>query len=148
LNFCSPHYAAGLIETIKPQMVAQIELACYLKIFYSSKNEETARRLLVQEFLNYDSTSQYHEMFVRDGSADVISEFRKNEEWKRSHIELPTELLRVSLANPTDDELRRHLRSFREAGVSLPVVYPYFPADEESEFKMRTLRRILETRFD
>ncbi len=148
LNFCSPHYAAGLVESIRPQMVEQIEFACYLKIFYSSKNDGTARRLMVQEFLNYDSTPQYHEMFLRDGTADVISEFRKNDEWKRGPVELPMELLKVSVANPADDELSRYVRSFREAGVTLPVVYPYFPPDEESEFKKRTLRRILETRFD
>jgi alkanesulfonate monooxygenase SsuD/methylene tetrahydromethanopterin reductase-like flavin-dependent oxidoreductase (luciferase family) len=145
LNFCSPQHAKNLIETVTPQMAAQIEFACYLKIFYSSKNDETAQRLLVQEFLNYDSTVQYHEMFLQDGTADALSAFGKSEEWRNGHVFLPRELIKVSLANPEDDELRHYVRSFCQAGVTLPVVYPYFPADEKPEFKRRIVKRILET---
>jgi alkanesulfonate monooxygenase SsuD/methylene tetrahydromethanopterin reductase-like flavin-dependent oxidoreductase (luciferase family) len=142
-NFCSPQHAAELLETVKSQMVAQIEFACYLKIFYSSKNEETARRLLVQEFLNYDSTPQYHEMFLQDGTAEAISEFRKSDDWKRDSISVPGQLLRVSLANPSNEELRHYVQSFRKAGVSLPVLYPYFPSDEKPSFKLDTIRRVV-----
>jgi alkanesulfonate monooxygenase SsuD/methylene tetrahydromethanopterin reductase-like flavin-dependent oxidoreductase (luciferase family) len=145
LNFCSPQHAAGLIETVKPQMAAQIEFACYLKVFYSSKNDETAGRLLVQEFLNYDSIPQYHEMFLQDGTAEAISEFRKNDDWKRGPISVPRGLLRVSLANPSDEELRHYARSFRKAGVSLPVLYPYFPSDEKPSFKLDTIRRVVKS---
>jgi alkanesulfonate monooxygenase SsuD/methylene tetrahydromethanopterin reductase-like flavin-dependent oxidoreductase (luciferase family) len=145
LNFCSPQHAAGLIETIKPQMAVQIEFACYLKIFFSSKNDETARRFLVQEFLNYDTTTQYHEMFLQDGTAEAISEFRKSDDWKRGSISVPRELLRVSLANPSDEELRHYVRSFRKSGVTLPVLYPYFPSDEKPDFKQNTVRQIVES---
>lgn len=144
LNFCSPQYAARLIETVKSQMAARIEFACYLKIFYSSKSDETAQRLLVQEFLNYDSTPQYHSMFLQDETAEAISEFRKNDDWKRDPISLPRELQRVSLTNPSDEELRRYVRSFRYSGVSLPVLYPYFPSDEKPDFKQKTIRRIMQ----
>jgi len=143
LNFCSPQHAGGLIETVKRQLAARIEFACYLKIFYSSKNDETAQRLLVQEFLNYDSTPQYHEMFLQDGTAETISEFRKNDDWKRDSISVPRQLLRVSLANPTDEGLRYYVESFRKAGVSLPVLYPYFPSDEKPSFKLDTVRRVV-----
>jgi alkanesulfonate monooxygenase SsuD/methylene tetrahydromethanopterin reductase-like flavin-dependent oxidoreductase (luciferase family) len=145
LNFCTPQHAARLIETVKRQMVAQIEFACYLKIFYSSKSDETAQRLMVQEFLNYDSTSQYHEMFVQDGTAEAIAGFRKNDDWKKGKINVPKELLKVSLANPTDDELHKYVGAFQRAGVTLPVLYPYFPTDEKSEFKERTVKRIAGT---
>jgi luciferase-like monooxygenase len=145
LNFCSPQHAGGLIETIKHQLAAQIEFACYLKIFYSSKNDKTAQRLLVQEFLNYDSTPQYHEMFLQDGTAETISEFRKSDDWKRESISVPRQLLRVSLANPSDEELRYYVQSFRKAGVSLPVLYPYFPSDEKSSFKLDTMRRLVKS---
>jgi len=143
LNFCSPSHAKGLIATVKPQMAAQIEFACYLKVFYSSNNDETAQRLLLQEFLNYDSTSQYHEMFLQDGTAEAISRFRNVETWKTGKISVPRELLRASLANATDDELHSYVETFRKAGVTLPVVYPYFPQDEKSTFKIQTIRRIL-----
>jgi alkanesulfonate monooxygenase SsuD/methylene tetrahydromethanopterin reductase-like flavin-dependent oxidoreductase (luciferase family) len=144
LNFCSPQHARGLIETVKRQMAAPVEFAAYLKIFYSSKSDETARRLLVQEFLNYDTTGPYHEMFMQDGTAGAISEFRNSDDWKHNPVPVPKELLRVSLANPSDDELHRYVQSFRQAGVTLPVPYPYFPADESTEFKRDTVKRILE----
>jgi alkanesulfonate monooxygenase SsuD/methylene tetrahydromethanopterin reductase-like flavin-dependent oxidoreductase (luciferase family) len=145
LNFCSPQHAARLIETVKRQMVAQIEFACYLKIFYSSKSDEAAQRLMIQEFLNYDSTSQYHEMFVQDGTAEAIVGFRKKDDWKKGKINVPKELLKVSLANPTDDELHRYVVAFQRAGVTLPVLYPYFTTDEKSEFKERTVKRVADT---
>ncbi len=145
LNFCSPQHGTSLIEGVKPQMVAPIEFACYLKIFYSSQNDDTARRLLVQEFLNYDSIPQYHEMFLQDGTASTISAYRMSEEWKSSQVDLRKELLRVSLANPNIGELHRYVRSFRQAGVTLPVVYPYFPSEEKSEFKLQTVKRIIES---
>ena len=144
LNFCSPRHANGLIAAVKPQMVSPIEFACYLKIFYSSQSDDTARRLLVQELLNYDSIPQYHEMFLQDGTADVISAFRKNEEWKRGPVELPSELLKVSRANPLGAELHRFVQSFRKAGVTLPVIYPYFPSGEKREFKVETMKQILD----
>jgi len=144
LNFCSPQHAAGLIEVVKPQLVSSIEFACYLKVFYASEGDEAARRLLVQEFLNYDSTPQYHEMFLQDGTADVISAFRKNEEWKLGPVELPSELLKVSRPNPLGAELHRFVQSFRKAGVTLPVIYPYFPSGEKTEFKLDTMKQILE----
>ncbi len=145
LNFCSPQHASNMIETVQRQMAAQIEFACYLKIFYSSKSDEAAQRLMIQEFLNYDSTSQYHEMFVQDGTAEVIARFRKSDDWKSGEISLPRELLKVSMANPTDSELSSYVESFRLAGVTLPVLYPYFPSSEEPEFKNSTVKRIAGT---
>ena len=145
LNFCSPGHVRGVVEAVKPQMASPVEFACYLKLFYSSKNDEAARRLLVQEFLNYDSLPQYHEMFVQDGTADAISSFRKSDGWRSRVPELPRELLSVSLANPTDTELRQYLVAFREAGITLPVPYPYFTSDEKPEFKQHTVRRIIKT---
>jgi hypothetical protein len=145
LNFCSPSHAARLIESLKGQMAAPIEFACYLKTFYSSENDETAQRLLVQEFLNYDSAPQYHEMFIQDGTAGAISKFQKNDEWRNRSFETPRELLSVSLANPSEKDLHDHLGRFRRAGITLPVIYPYFPNDEKSEFKLEMVKRILKS---
>ena len=145
LNFCTPQHAFRLIETVKRRMRSQIEFACYLKIFYSSSSDETAQRLMIQEFLNYDSTSQYHEMFLQDGTAEAVSRLRNEDDWKTGKIILPRELLRVSLANATDDQLHQYVQDFRKAGVTLPVVYPYFPQNEEPTFKIQTVGRILKS---
>ena len=144
LNFCTPQHARKLIENVKPLTRAATEFACYLKIFYSSRDDDTARRLMVQEFLNYDSTPQYHDMFLQDGTAEALSTFKKSEQWKNGPIGLPGELLRVSLANPASGELNQYIKSFREAGVTIPVLYPYFPDDEKSGFKSEAIERILD----
>lgn len=145
LNFCSPRHASTLIEAVKDQRNANIDFACYLKIFYSSKSDDVAQRLMLQEFLNYDSTPQYHEMFVQDGTAKAISSLKENAEWRTGRVDLPRELLAVSLANAKSEELARYVKSFRQAGVTLPVVYPYFPDGEDSKFKLETVKRILKS---
>jgi len=144
LNFCSPRHANGLIAAVKPQMVSPIEFACYLKIFYSSQSDENALRLLLQEFLNYDSMPQYHEMFLQDGTAKAISEIKQSDHWNSGSVEVPKELMGISLANPGSEELHQYVQCFRKAGVSLPVIYPYFPAGEKSEFRFETVKRILD----
>src|SRR3989475_11039917 len=103
LNFCSPQHASKLVEAARIERGEGIDLACYLKIFYSSRDDETAQRLMLQEFLSYDSAPQYHEMFVQDGIAKAISTFNENEGWKNGPVNVPKELLRVSLANPESD---------------------------------------------
>lgn len=147
LNFCSPRHALSLIEAVKDQIDTNTntDFACYLKIFYSSESHDVAQRLMLQEFLNYDSIPQYHEMFVQDETARAISSLKENEEWRTGRVDLPRELLAVSLANPKGEELVRYLKSFRRAGVTLPVVYPYFPSGEDSRFKLETVRGILKS---
>jgi hypothetical protein len=100
---------------------------------------------MLQEFLNYDSTPQYHEMFLQDETAGAISSLKKNDGWKSGPVDVPNELLRVSLANPRNDELLRYVKSFRQAGVTLPVVYPYFLNGEDPSFKLETVRQILKS---
>ena len=145
LNFCSPKHASTLIEAVKAEKDTDVDFACYLKIFYSSQSNEAAQRLMLQEFLNYDSTPQYHEMFAQDGTAKAISSLKENEEWRTGSVDLPRELQAVSLANARSEELVGYLESFREAGVTLPVIYPYFPNGEESKFKLETVKGILKS---
>src|SRR2546425_10640877 len=86
LNFCSPQHASKLVEAARIERGEGIDFACYLKIFYSSQGLESAQRLMLQEFLNYDSTSQYHDMFLQDGTAEAISTFKENEGWKNGPV--------------------------------------------------------------
>jgi len=145
LNFCSPQHASKLVEAARVERSKGIEFACYLKIFYSSQSDEAARKLMLQEFLNYDSTPQYHAMFQQDGTASAILAFKKDDELKNGPVDVPKELLRVGLANPKSKELHQYVQSFREAGVTLPVLYPYFLSDETRDFKLETAKRILDS---
>ena len=145
LNFCSPQHASKLVEAARGERSERIDFACYLKIFYSSQSDESAQRLMLQEFLNYDSAPQYHEMFVQDGTANAISSLKENEGWKSGPVDVPKELLRASLANPQRDELVQYVKSFKQAGVTLPSVYPYFSNDEDPRFKTETVNRIVKS---
>jgi len=145
LNFCTPQHVSRLIEGLGAKRPKELGFACYLKLFYSAKNNHGAKRLLVQEFLNYDSMPQYHQMFEQDGTAEALVSFKETEEWKSRDFEVPKKLLRVSLANPQGDELTNYVESFRQAGVGLPVIYPYFPEGEERAFKLETVKRVIES---
>ncbi len=83
-----------------------------------------------------------HQMFLQDRTAGSIARFRQSNDWKDHEFELPDQLSKVSLANPSAKELAAYVRSFEEAGVDLPVVYPYFPNDERQSFKLQTVSQI------
>lgn len=143
LNFCTPGHANRIVDGVRHQAVSAPDFACYMKIFFSSKDDETAKILMIQEFLNYDKSPQYHEMFLQDGTADAVSKFRIRDDWRFDALDVPRELFSVSLANPSDHEFREYVQSFRTVGIELPVAYPYFAADEGTDFKLETVKRII-----
>ena len=96
LNFCTPEHASRVTSTLG-RGSGEPRVACYLKLFYASKSNDAAKRLLVQEYLNYDSIPHYHEMFLQDHTAEAIAHFRHSNEWKSQAFELPDQLLKVSL---------------------------------------------------
>jgi hypothetical protein len=144
LNFCTPHHISRLIKGLGTDRPKGLQVGCYLKLFYSSKGNDNAKRLMIQEFLNYDSIPQYHQMFQLDGTADALVHFKRSSDWHNNEPVIPDELFKVSLANPTLSELREYVETFREAGLDLPVIYPYFPEDEVQAFKLETVKRTLD----
>ncbi len=141
MNFCSPRFAQNLIKSCKKTGATNDTVfGCYLKVFYS-KDKQLADRLLIEEFAKYDQMQQYHDMFMLDGIADAIASANESLESKKS-VRVPDELLKISLSNPSIGELIDHLKKYREAGVSLPCVYPYFPDNENEGFKMQTISKI------
>ncbi len=138
LNFCSPEYASNFVASLKT--VNSLEgktVACYIKVFYS-REEKIAERLLVDEFASYNKMPSYHKMFERDG---VASDIARAQSEKSGQI--PESMLRTSLANPSSNELDVLVQEFREGGVNLPCIYPYFQTDEDSAFKRQTIKSIV-----
>src|SRR3989442_3665490 len=111
LNFCPPEYARALIESIRRPTGRLPIVSCYLKLFYS-RREDIAKRMLIKEFLSYNLYPSYHRMFELAGVADEIagagSALASNGE-----INLSEGLLRTSLANPSKEELAGHINRFR-----------------------------------
>ncbi len=141
LNFCSPKYAQRLVDKVSKTSSATPKFACYLKIFYSER-PSIANRLLVEEFAKYDSIETYHGMFVRDGIAEDIAKANRTLE---SGGRIPESLLGTSLVNPELDELKRHIEKFKEAGIDLPCVYPYFQTPENHEYKISVIKKIADS---
>ena len=147
LNFCSANYAHDMISRLREGGHLDIDCACYIKVFYS-RDQSTADRLLIQEFVNYNSLSQYHLMFQMDGVASAIeqagSSLKRDEGGAAPQI--PQALRQISLSNPTINDLRELVAKFREAGVTLPCIYPYFSRDEEEGYKGEIIRSIAQAR--
>jgi hypothetical protein len=138
LNFCSPDYAKSLIASYKQSFAGSAEFGCYLKVFYS-KSKANANRLLIEEFKGYAQLPQYRKMFESDHALKAIEE-----PLRLSSGEVPQPLLRISVANPSTLELREYVSRFREAGVTLPCIYPYFASQDGFEFKSEIIRSIIE----
>ena len=140
LNFCPPDYARALIESIRRHTGRLPIVSCYLKLFYS-RSEDTAKRMLIQEFTSYNLNPSYHRMFEVAGVAKEIANASSALASNRE-INLSEGLLRISLANPSKEELAGHINRFRDAGVDLPCPYPYFQDDEDESFKLRKVEEI------
>ncbi|MGI0092455.1 MAG: LLM class flavin-dependent oxidoreductase [Nitrososphaerales archaeon] len=138
LNFCSPKYAEKLVKDYRESFRGGTELACYLKVFFS-KSDEVADRLLIEEFSGYATLGQYREMFELDG---IVGDIKSAHESLSGHPEVPSSLLQISLANPSNSELKQYVSSFREVGISLPCIYPYFSAHDDFDFRLETMRSI------
>ncbi|MGA2875001.1 MAG: LLM class flavin-dependent oxidoreductase [Nitrososphaerales archaeon] len=139
LNFCTPEHARRVVASYKEAFSGSTEFACYLKVFYS-KSDAVAKKLLVREFENYATLEQYRKMFEIDG---VLPEVKSASEYLRKNGSVPSSLLRISLMNPSAYELEEYVSRFRDAGISLPCIYPYFSGDDGFEFRLEKIRSIV-----
>ena len=139
LNFCSPEHVRAVISSLGDAR-RRLIVSCYLKIFYS-KDEATAHRMLIEEFAGYDQNPSYHKMFESVGIAQEIGQ--ANLFLRSGKSVRPSEnLKRISLVNPTKRELASYVTMFREVGVDLPCLYPYFEPNEGAVFKIGKVEEI------
>ncbi len=141
LNFCPPNHVRNLVRSLDKSAGKRPRVSCYLKIFYSRK-ENMARRMLIQEFANYDRIPSYHQMFESIGVAGEITS-ASSALASKPDVQVSGKLLKISLANPTLKELSNYVTTFREAGVDLPCLYPYFETTEEEAFKIEKVEEII-----
>jgi hypothetical protein len=140
LNFCPPEHAKGVISSLGASR-GRLIVSCYLKIFYS-RNENTANKMLFEEFAHYNKNPSYHELFE---SVGVAHEIEQADQALGSKMTVrPSEnLMRISLANPTSVELAAYMTSFRKVGVDLPCLYPYFEPKEDEAFKISKVEEMM-----
>jgi hypothetical protein len=132
LNFCPPEYVRKL-NVEAPDTDKKFTLACYIKLFFAEE-EMIARRMLSEEMKTYNQIPQYHSMFELAGVSDAIANFDPADP-------IPQALGEISSSNPSDVEIEQIVGRFREAGVDLPIVYPYVWGDDS--FKTSVIRRLI-----
>ncbi|HZY95430.1 MAG TPA: hypothetical protein VFE98_11365 [Candidatus Bathyarchaeia archaeon] len=82
-------------------------------------------------------------MFVSVGVAGAIASMKTV--LKTGGSASPSEkLLEISLANPSKTMLTGYVNKFRQAGVDLPVLYPYFEPDETEDYKIGKVEEMLQ----
>lgn len=140
LNFCPPEHVRNIVKSIG-QVRKRLVLSCYLKIFYS-RNMTTAKRMLIDEFANYDQNPSYHKMFMTIGAARQIALAKSA--LRSGTVNPGKKLLEISLANPSKTVLSDYVKKFRDAGVDLPCLYPYFEQGEDEAWKIRKVEEIVQ----
>jgi luciferase-like monooxygenase len=140
LNFCTPEHVRNVLASLgNPSQ--RIIISCYLKIFFS-RDQAIANRMLIEEFANYDRIPSYHKMFESAGVAEEIKKACQSL-GSKLNIAQAEKLQRISLANPTSSQLAEYVGGFRDAGVNLPCLYPYFEQDEDEAFKIKKVEEIV-----
>jgi len=124
-NFCSPAYLRRLLDKYPPR--PSFLTAVYIKAFYS-ENSALAKKMLVEEFRRYAQYPHYARMFLEMGVEPAVASLREE-------LPVPPELQDVVLLNPTANELAELIKKFRDAGVNLPVVYPYIFGDDDEKLR-------------
>jgi hypothetical protein len=140
MNSCSALYAKDMVHEVESVYHHRLDFSSYIRVFFS-KEKQKADRQMLQEFIKFDSANHYHEMFKRDGISEAIGE-AKSILGQSTNFRVPEALSRVSTSNPSLNELREFVNTFRESGITLPSIYPSFPDDEDEDFKLRTLKEI------
>ncbi len=140
LNFCPPDHARVVVDSLRKTFAGKIETACYLKTFFASSLED-ARKLAIEEFVKYNTMGHYHKMFEVSGLDDDIRAGARTLNGK--DLLYSQKLAQTSPVNPNIDEIRAYVSQFREAGISLPCVYPYFLPNENFEFKQECVQSII-----
>lgn len=132
LNFCPPRFVAKILPS--DLWSEKFTLGCYVKLFFA-QDDRVASGMLADEFRAYDALPQYHAMFEEIGVSGSIENLGEG-----STDGIPADLLEISTANPSDGQITAALAGFREAGVDLPIVYPYVTGDEG--FKTAVVKRL------
>ncbi|HZY95111.1 MAG TPA: LLM class flavin-dependent oxidoreductase [Candidatus Bathyarchaeia archaeon] len=141
LNFCPPEHVRDVVRSIG-ELRQGLIVSCYLKIFYA-RELATAYRMMMKEFAHYDQNPSYHKMFMSIGVAEEIA--RMKTALKTGENVSPSEkLLEISLASPSRTMLTAYVNKFREAGVDLPCLYPYFEPGEDEAYKMSKVMEIVQ----
>ncbi len=133
LNLCPPEHASKIINSLGNARQDLI-VSCYLKIYYA-KEQSRAETMMIEEFASYNRNPSYHGMFESAGVAKDI-ESANSAVASNNPPRITEKMLKISLANPAREELSSYVASFREAGVDLPCLYPYFEPLEGDAFKI------------
>jgi len=97
---------------------------------------------MIEEFSRYDLIPHYHKMFELDGVSDDIK-MAKLALSNSAEVDAPESLMQICPTNPSSENLKNYVSKYRNARITIPVVYPYFSSECDYEFKLSVIRSIV-----
>jgi hypothetical protein len=138
LNFCSADYVRQLISASHKELPKGFVVAGYVKVFFAEE-EKVAMDNMLNEFVKYNEYPNYRRLFMDMGVNETLEELRGR---GIARTEVMKELYQISLHNPDSDRLIALLRTLGQAGLGLPIVYPYVVGNDD--YKLEVIQRLIE----
>ncbi|MGC8661838.1 MAG: hypothetical protein ACP5TZ_04980 [Nitrososphaeria archaeon] len=136
LNFSTFSHAGRMARAFKSRGGRTV--FSYLKIFISW-NEERAEEMAKEELVKYGSMPQYASLFEKE---KIIREVSNIEENSRNILKV-LQAKGVLLVNPSNSELNTAIMFFKNSGVDVPIIYPYFSLNYSTEEKIESLKKLI-----
>lgn len=136
LNFSTFSHAGRMSRIFKSRGGKTV--FSYLKIFISW-NMERAVEMAWEELVKYSSMPQYASLFEKENIINKVSDIGKN---PKNAIKMLQEK-GVLLVNPSTSELNTAITFFKNSGVDIPIIYPYFSLNYSIEEKIVNLKKLI-----
>ena len=109
---------------------AEVDLACYLPTAVSDDVEQAKLAAKYDVATHMSSYAYYRNYFVRRGMGEVVAEIVekvRSEDMAAAAAAVPDEMADAVSVYGTAEDCRRKIDVYRQAGITLPIIFPLHP---------------------
>lgn len=109
---------------------AEVDLACYLPTAVSDDVEQAKLAAKYDVATHMSSYAYYRNYFVRRGMSEVVAEIVekvRSEDMAAAAAAVPDEMVDAVAVYGTAEDCRRKIDVYRQAGITLPIIFPLHP---------------------
>jgi alkanesulfonate monooxygenase SsuD/methylene tetrahydromethanopterin reductase-like flavin-dependent oxidoreductase (luciferase family) len=120
--------------------LADLEIACYIRVAPSG-DWAAIRRAFQRSFVSYAAQPFYNRMLQLSGFTDTVTAIRQAMQQgdpARAMDLVSDDIVDTLVAYGTTAQCRQQVEAYRQAGVTLPVVYPLVTGNDEKAGIMQT----------
>jgi 5,10-methylenetetrahydromethanopterin reductase len=120
--------------------LADLEIACYIRVA-PSEDWAAIRRAFQRSFVSYAAQPFYNHMLQLSGFADLVTAMMQAMQQGDSTQAMDLvsdDIIDALVAHGTPEQCRQQVEAYRQAGVTLPVVYPLVMGSDEKAGIMQT----------